>query len=503
MSPAASLPARLEAHLNERPDLLPRGSRVLVALSGGPDSMALLDLLTRLRDRLDIRLRAAHFDHRVRAGSDAEAETVAGWASELGVACRIGSAPVGESLPESTRRRTTQAALRDLRYAFLHAEAERTSSRRLVTAHHSDDQAETVLFRMMRGTGLRGLAGIPGRRGRIVRPLLPFGRRDLEEHLRAVDIPFLSDPSNRDPRWARARVRHQALPALERSWPGDPASRFAALARTASRADAALDELAWRLMLSARREARPADATREDEPADRWSLAAERSSPDVKRWSFSVDRLAQQEAELLARGLRRLARQAGVRLRAGGTEAGVQFIKQGRSGAEIDLGGGLRMWREFATIGVGGASVPHDDQPLAVTSRDSDSGSLLLGGRRYRVDWWAGEDREPGGESVAVPSEVLRFPLELRARRPGDRIRLATGSRALKRLFNDRRVPKGERGSVPVLACGSTVLWAFGVAVADGLRAGCAQSGTESELNIRIVPADGAYGARTGTCKDR
>jgi len=487
MSPSVSLLARLEAHLNERPDLLPRGSQVLVALSGGPDSMALLDLLTALRDRLDIQLRAAHFDHGLRAGSDDEAETVAGWASDLGVACSVGSASPRDGSHESPLRRPTQARLRDLRYAFLNAEADRTSSRRLATAHHADDQAETVLFRIMRGTGLRGLGGIPSRRGRIVRPLLPFGRSDLVEHLRTRQLPFLRDPSNEDFRWARARVRHLALPALERSWRADATSRLAALARVASQADVALDDVAWRLLLSARREARPAAEARE--------------TGNTPRWSFAADRLALHDDELLARGLRRLARRAGVRLRAGGTEAGVKFIKQGRSGAELDLGGGLRMWREFATIRVGVSAAPLDDQFLAVTSM-SGSGSLLLGGRRYRADWSVDENQRPGSGFVVVPDELLRFPLDLRARRPGDRIRLATGSRTLKRLFNDRRVPKGERGRMPVLASGNTVLWAYGLAVAYGLEANPAERRSKSALTVRIVPTGGASGARTEICND-
>jgi tRNA(Ile)-lysidine synthase len=351
-----------------------------------------------------------------------------------------------------------------------------------------DDQAETVLFRIMRGTGLRGLGGIPDRRGRIVRPLLPFGRSELEEHLRTRQIPFLRDPSNEDLRWARARVRHLALPALERSWRADAASRLAALARTASRADAALDDVAWRLLLSARRDVRP--------PAEVYGAG------HASRWSFAAERLALQDDELLARGLRRLARRAGVRLRAGGTEAGVEFIKQGRSGAELDLGGGLRMWREFATIRVGFSAASLDDQLLAVTSMKSGSGSLLLGGRRYRAEWSVDENQGPGGGFVVVPDELLRFPLDLRARRPGDRIRLATGSRTLKRLFNDRRVPKGERGRLPVLASGNTVLWAYGLAVAEGLRAGPAKCRSESALTVRIVPTGDASGSRTGTCNE-
>lgn len=488
MRPAVSLLTRLEDHLNQRSDLLPRGSRVLVALSGGPDSTALLHLLTTLKDRLGIELRAAHFDHGVRPESSVEAAAVARRASELGVPCSVGSAPPPSASIDSTTSRLTQARLRDQRYAFLSAETERTSSHRLATAHHADDQAETVLFRILRGTGLRGLAGIPGRRGRIVRPLLPFGRSELRGYLRARDIEYVRDPSNADLKWARARVRHRTLPALELSWRGEAAPRLQALARTASRADAALDDVAWRVLLSARRDIRqPPKTDGAGSPAS---------------WSFAAERLVRQDEELLARGLRRLARRAGVQLRAGGTEAGVQFIKQGRSGAEIDLGGGLQMWREFATITVGVPSTPLEDRLLAVNSRTNGSGSLRLGGRGYNAVWTANATPDFGAPSVTIPDRMLRFPLDLRARRPGDRIRLTTGSRTLKRLFNDLRVPRRERARLPVLAQCDEVLWAYGVAVAEGLQAGLAGGSVDPGLTVQIAPSLGVPGPRTEICND-
>lgn len=473
MCPAANLPDRLKAHLSDNPGLLPAGSRVLVALSGGPDSMALLDLLCALRGRLGVRLCAAHFDHGLRPGSSAEALSVAEWASELGVPCRIGSAtriePTGAEAPAFGPERVTQASLRDLRYAFLEAEAARTASDRLATAHHADDQAETVLFRLLRGTGLRGLAGIPARRGRIVRPLLPFRRAEIEQYVEARKIPCVRDPSNDDPRWSRVRVRRIALPALERAWTGGGALRLRELAGAAAAADRAIDELAWRLFLGARRES----------GGDRLPAA----------WTFDAQDLASHDAELLARGLRCLARRRGVRLSAGGTEAGVQFIKMGRSGTEIDLGGGMRMWREFACVSVGIPAAPEADQPLAVPSRKSGSGSLLLGGRRYEARWTTGVTGDRGRWSVAVPDARLAFPLDLRARRPGDRIRLAAGSRSLKRLFNDLRVPRGARASVPVLACGDTVLWACGLAAAHGLRTSPDDGCADSALRVTITPS--------------
>ncbi len=172
------LPALLRAHLRAQPELIPEGCTVIVALSGGPDSTALLHLLSDLAPSLDLRLEAAHFDHQMRPGSEADAKFAARLAADVGVPCHVG-VPAAPPRPG-------QASLRDARYEWLQGLVRERRIDRLAVGHHADDQAETVLFRLMRGTDLRGLAGMPTRRGRIVRPLLPFRRRAVIAYLERI-----------------------------------------------------------------------------------------------------------------------------------------------------------------------------------------------------------------------------------------------------------------------------------------------------------------------------
>ncbi|UCC49059.1 MAG: tRNA lysidine(34) synthetase TilS, partial [Gemmatimonadota bacterium] len=203
---AAGLPERFDNHLRAS-RLLPEGAAVTVALSGGLDSVALLDLLGTLRERWGWRLTAAHFDHRMREESGADAGWVADLCRQRGVPCRVGRA---RRVPRS------ESEARDLRYEFLHRARLEFQAECLATAHQADDQAETVLFRLLRGSGLAGLGGIPLRRSpNIVRPLLPFWRAEIEAYAAARGLAHRSDPTNLDISIARNRIRHQLIPAIE------------------------------------------------------------------------------------------------------------------------------------------------------------------------------------------------------------------------------------------------------------------------------------------------
>jgi tRNA(Ile)-lysidine synthase len=201
----------VRAALREHP-LIPRGSRVLVAVSGGPDSMALLHVLALVRGSLAFGLFAHGVDHGLRAESAAELDLAESFARTLDV-------PFSRSCLSLAPGSNLQARARDARWEALRGAASHLGADRIATGHHAEDRAETVVMRLVRGTGLRGLAALPPLDGDRIRPLYSARRTDIDAHVRRHRIPHVTDPSNRDPRFLRTRVRYEIMPALERLSP--------------------------------------------------------------------------------------------------------------------------------------------------------------------------------------------------------------------------------------------------------------------------------------------
>ncbi len=197
---------------------IPDGVSILLAVSGGPDSTALLHGAAFLATDRGWQLSVAHLDHGLRPESPSEAAAVAAAAVRLGLPIEVRRTDVRALATEE--HRSVEDAGRQARYRFLEEAAARLGAAALIaTAHTADDLAETILLRLARGSGLRGVRGIPARRGRIVRPLLAARRATLRDALDAAGISYVSDPSNADPAHARNRVRAGLLPALEQASP--------------------------------------------------------------------------------------------------------------------------------------------------------------------------------------------------------------------------------------------------------------------------------------------
>ncbi len=214
-------------------DMLPRGARVLVALSGGPDSVALLHILRTLERRGELAVAAAaHFNHQLRgAEADADEAFCRDLAADTGVPFIAGRADVAARARESGR--SIEDAARQARYEFLNEAADSAGAEAIAVGHSLDDQAETFLLRLIRGAGPAGLAGIRPRAGRVVRPLLDISRGELREYAAGHGLDFRDDSSNADVRIPRNRVRLELLPQLLRFSPAIAATlaREAALAR--------------------------------------------------------------------------------------------------------------------------------------------------------------------------------------------------------------------------------------------------------------------------------
>jgi tRNA(Ile)-lysidine synthase len=225
---------------------------LLLAVSGGADSVGMLRAIVELKGRGAGRVFVAHFNHALRgAESDADAAFVGDLCQNLDLPCEIGSANTARLAREEGDG--IEAAARGARYAFLQATAERLGARYVVTAHTADDQAETILHRMVRGTGLGGLAGI--RRARslgpavtLIRPLLAVRREELVDYLQQIDQPFCEDASNRDMAFTRSRIRHELLPALAASYNPNVREALLRLGTLAGEAQAVIDELADELL---------------------------------------------------------------------------------------------------------------------------------------------------------------------------------------------------------------------------------------------------------------
>jgi len=406
---------------------------MLVALSGGLDSVVLLH---RLREA-GLQVIAAHFDHRMRPESGDDAQ----WVRAL---CEQWKVPLVCGVAQESLR--SEAAAREARYTFLKTAADAQGARWILTAHHADDQAETVLMRLLRGTGLDGLAGIPRRRGRFVRPLLGERRAELEAYARARGLTWREDPSNRDVRYLRNRVRHELLPQLERDLPA-ATEELCRVARAAARA-----RRGWRRVERAVLDAVVIAQTHDTVELARFRLLG--YHPEIRI------RLIRAVAALLERPLSR-----------SGTAVVESFINAGESGSGVTLKGGLRVEREFDTLRMTRSPVRAGsgaDQPLWIERPGTGSGVAVLDGQHYSVEWTL----DPHGRIEQAPAfdpARLRFPLQIRSWQPGDRIRLSYGSVKLKKLFGQQRIGRSARKRVPIMAdADGQVLWIAGVAHAEG-----------------------------------
>lgn len=415
-------------------------STVLVALSGGLDSVVLLHLLRFGVPHLELSLVAAHFDHRMRAGSATDAEWVAGL-------CRAWEVPVVQAVAREPLRSEAQA--RTARYAFLRAAAHRRAISCVATGHHADDQAETVLFRIIRGTGIAGLAGIPERRGVLIRPLLPYHRAELARYAAGSHLRWREDPTNRLLHYARNRLRHDVLPRIEAISSGT----VAALNRLAE--DAREVEEAWHAVL---------DRLEDESTLERAEAWIELARPTLLSY----------HPALRARLLRRLMRRLGSRPDRAGTRLALEFISSGASGGRIQVTGGLELEREFDRIRIARPTARGDEWPaddaLVIHGPETGDGTVVVGGRSVRLRWSrarAGEDAPSPGAGLAASFDpaALRFPLTVRAWEPGDRILVAGGTKKLKKLFVELRIGRSQRARIPILVdAHDRVLWVHGVA---------------------------------------
>ena len=419
--------------------LLDADTVTLVAVSGGADSVCLLDALLSLGYRVE----AAHFDHQTRDGDSAEdASFVRDWTARLGVPLHEDTRPVAAEAREAGLSFEEHA--RNVRYDFLVRTAETRDCAAIATGHHADDQAETVLMRIVRGTTPRGLAGIPPRTTRagrrVVRPLLECTRAEIMDYVRARGLAYCTDRTNDDETHFRNRVRHGLLPLLARDY--NPRVREALL--------------------------RLAETQRgENELLNTMAAAALSGCVDddarVDRARFSGTHAAIQRRIVAI-----LAWRLGVDCDFERIDAAARFIVDSPSGHRFDLGGGVLLHNARNTTEIAKAPDDFDASvvPLAVP------GSTKALGRAIEVTC---PEEAPAGDLAVhctparqvFDADAFRGPVTVRHRLPGDRFTPfgMSGSKKLQDYFVDIGLPAPQRDAQLIVVAGDRIAWVVGHAI--------------------------------------
>lgn len=412
------------------------GDRVIAAASGGADSMALLQFLLRYRERLGICVEAVHVDHRLRPESGEVAEFVAEFCAARGVTLHrfAADAPVGHRSEEWSR---------ELRYGYFERLAAQNGAK-IATGHTLSDQAETLLFRLARGTGLKGACGIPVRRGPFVRPLLGVTKAQAEAYCRRQGIVYVTDGDNLTDAYARNRIRHHALPALESV---NPAAQ-SALGRFCERLAETERYLARQGAHLLERAARPGG----------YDLTVLAGADPVERQA-ALRLLAERARPLREGDLPRLE----------GLAAAGRGAVQLAPGAVLAARRGLLFWQE-----------PLPPESAFEPAPFAPGVYRLPGGYRVELLLLQGKECEESIKFAQTDKKALNNcadyaritgSLCLRTRRPGDVFRPAGRNvgKTLKKLYNELGVPLAQRSALPLLAAGSQVAWLWGQGFAQGL----------------------------------
>lgn len=379
-----------------RYDMLQPGDTVVCAVSGGADSMALLWAMYLIKDKMGIQLEAAHFNHGLRgAESDRDEQFVREFCQRFDIPLHVGKGQVRPG------KKGLEAAAREARYAYFD-----TLPGKLATAHTADDNAETVLLHLVRGTGLKGLGGIAPVMGRRIRPMLTVTRQQVLELLKEYHISYVTDSSNETDAFLRNRLRHHVMPLLKQENP-----------RLAEN----LSDMAMRL--------------RQDE--DGLYAMADRPLPEI-------DVLRSLHPAIRSRMLERFLKENGVREpEADHIALTEQLVFSNNPSAKADLPGGVTVSRCYEKLVVLTEEAPAEAVKLP---RESTVKLPQLG---LQVVVAAATEiiNTPSVFTVCPEGEIL-----LRFRQSGDVMRLSGGTKTLKKLMIDRKIPAARRQILPVIA---------------------------------------------------
>jgi tRNA(Ile)-lysidine synthase len=449
LSPAKQILAKVRETIS-RYEMIRPGDTVVIAVSGGPDSVCLLDILHVLSDQLKIRLIVSHFNHGLRPAEDgAETRFVQELAKKLNLPSVTGKAP-----PSLRKRRTSiEERARNARYHFLEKVRVKHGAQKIALGHNLNDQAETVLMRLLRGSGPSGLTGIPPCRDRtIIRPLIQVERREIETYLKARKLSYVTDSSNLKTDRTRNRIRLELMPHLEQHQP-QLAHLLGQTADILREEDTYLERIAeaW---LSREAELKPDDSTR-------IPISSFLKLPVALR-----RRVTRQSIGRAKHDLRRISWDH--------VESILTLAVSEKPQASLHLPGRLNVERTYdhliVSSGEGRKSQPFCDtlQAPGVYRIEEIGRTISVTELKNRKEL----NLRDSPYTAFLDADKVRYPLKVRSFKPGDRfVPLGmTGRKKLKDFFVDLKVPIKIRYSTPILCCDDTIVWVCGLRIDDRFK---------------------------------
>lgn len=432
--------------------LIREKEHILVGVSGGPDSVCLLMVLRELAREMKWKISVAHFNHMLRGEeSDKDEAFVSHLAQSLEFPYVSEKGDVSGYQKEHGG--SMEEVARDLRYRFFRAQAEKLSADKIAVGHHAEDQAETVLMRMIRGAGARGLSGIlPLREELIIRPLLFVTREEIETYLKENNIDYREDSSNLETDKMRNRIRHELVPLLkERFNPGivDSLTRNAEIVRDE---EAFLQKYTYDVYLESAEESVPAKVVlRKD--------ALRRLEPAIRR------RVIRLGVELVKSDLRSLSFSH--------LEDALDLLEKRVAGKSLDWPGGIRIVFSYDTVTITSdeKKIPEGEETtLSVPGEVSFQGKRIVSVLVDAKEWSRGEEKVK--DTIWMDGEKVAPPFLVRSRHPGDRFQPLgmKSEKKLKEFFIDRKIPSDERDHIPLLISEGKIVCLGGVELSETVK---------------------------------
>ena len=448
--------AKIKRHITER-HLLQKGDKVLVALSGGADSVALLHILNSFKEELAITLYAAHFNHGIRGE---EADRDEHYCKALCEKMDVYFFTFQADVPSIAKRYGESVELcgRKMRYDFLQWVCDdKLGAAKIATAHHSDDNAETVLWNLTRGAGLSGLAGIPVKRDTIIRPLLCCTRAEIEAYCAENDLAYVTDSTNLSDDYTRNKLRHRVMPVLRELNPsvGESIGRTSAILREA---DEYLSQISEKELKSAK-----------------------------VPYGWSCERLLQCEPIILKYAVKNILEKAAAPVDFQHTAL---IIEAMRSHGAVDIGGGHTVSCAQGILRIVPKMLSTDDFCVPILDYMKEHGTRIkiLDGLLFEIAPPLGLSSDKINNLLllhGIPCAIMTDDTVIRRRRAGDTFTDPRRgvTKTLKKLFIELKIPRELRDTIPIVAEGSTVLWIEGIGTSAQGKADLTRDGEYYLIN--------------------